>query len=43
MIDSEEKIQKLLPILDRMVDEGLIAISEVEAIKYVRQEGMRSV
>lgn len=43
VIDSEEKIQKLLPILDRMVDEGLIAMSEVEVIKYVHQQGARSV
>ena len=42
VIDSEEKIQKLLPILDEMVDEGMIAMSEVEVIKYVHQEGSRS-
>jgi len=28
--------------LDEMVDEGLIAISDVEVIKYVHQEGVRS-
>jgi PII-like signaling protein len=42
VIDSEEKIQKLLPFLDEMVDEGLIAMSDVEVIKYVHQEGVRS-
>jgi uncharacterized protein len=42
VIDSEEKIQKLLPFLDEVVDEGLIAMSEVEVIKYVHQEGVRS-
>ena len=42
VIDSEEKIQKLLPILDEMVDEGMIAMSEVEVIKYLHQEGSRS-
>jgi uncharacterized protein len=42
VIDSEEKIQKLLPVLDQMVDEGLIAMSDVEVIKYVHQEGARS-
>jgi uncharacterized protein len=42
VIDSEDKIQKLLPFLDEMVDEGLIAMSEVEVIKYVHQEGARS-
>ena len=42
VVDSEDKIQKLLPFLDEMVDEGLIAMSEVEVIKYVHQEGIRS-
>lgn len=42
IVDSEEKIRMLLPALNRMVDEGLIVISEVEVIKYVHQEGVRS-
>jgi len=42
VIDSEEKIQKLIPHLDEMVAEGLIAVSEVEVIKYVHQNGSRS-
>jgi uncharacterized protein len=42
VIDSEEKVQRLLPHLDEMVREGLIAISEVEVIKYVHQGGARS-
>jgi len=42
IIDTDEKIQKLIPTLDQMVDEGLIAISDVEVIKYVHQEGVRS-
>lgn len=42
VIDSEEKIQKLIPFLDEMVAEGLIAISDVEVIKYVHQGGARS-
>jgi uncharacterized protein len=42
VIDSEEKILQLLPHLDRMVQEGLIAMSEVEVIKYVHQDGVRS-
>jgi hypothetical protein len=33
---------RLLPFLDEMVDEGLIAMSEVEVIKYVHQDGARS-
>lgn len=42
VIDSEENIRKLLPVLDTMVGEGLIAVSDVEVIKYVHQEGKRS-
>jgi uncharacterized protein len=42
VIDEGDKIQKLLPLLDDMVGEGLIAISEVEVIKYVHQDGTRS-
>jgi PII-like signaling protein len=42
VIDSAEKIQELIPFLDEMVDEGMIAISEVEVMKYVHQDGMRS-
>lgn len=42
VIDSEEKIQKLIPFLDQVVGDGLIAISEVEVIKYVHQDGARS-
>jgi uncharacterized protein len=42
IVDSDEKINALIPTLDGMVDEGLIAISDVEVIKYVHQEGLRS-
>ena len=42
VVDSEEKIQKLLPFLDEVVADGLIAISEVDVIKYVHQNGVRS-
>jgi PII-like signaling protein len=43
VIDSEEKLQKLMPALDAMVREGLIAMSDVEVIRYVHEEGNRSV
>jgi PII-like signaling protein len=43
VIDSEDKVKLLIPLLDDMVDEGLIAMSEVEVIKYVHQDGSRSV
>jgi PII-like signaling protein len=42
VVDSDENIQKLLPFLDEMVSEGLIAMSEVEVIKYSHQDGLRS-
>jgi PII-like signaling protein len=42
VIDTEENIGKLLPILDEMVGEGLIAMSNVEVIRYVHQGGLRS-
>jgi len=42
VIDSDDKVRKLIPQLDAMVGDGLIAISEVEVIKYVHQDGARS-
>ena len=42
IVDAEEKVRQLLPALDEMVDEGLIAMSDVEVIKYVHQEKARS-
>ena len=36
IIDMEDQIQRLLPHLDEMVEEGLIAISKVEIIRYSR-------
>jgi uncharacterized protein len=42
VVDTETNINKLLPALDGMVSEGLIAMSEVEVIKYVHQDGARS-
>ena len=34
VIDREEQIEKLIPHLDVMVQEGLIAMSRVEVIRY---------
>jgi uncharacterized protein len=42
VIDTAENIQRLIPVLDEMVQEGLIAMSDVEVIKYVHQDGQRS-
>ncbi len=36
ILDTEEQIARLLPHLDAMVAEGLIAISSVEVIRYTR-------
>ncbi len=36
VLDTEAQIARLLPHLDAMVAEGLIAISSVEAIRYSR-------
>ncbi len=38
VIDTEEKIRAVLPVLDEMVDEGLIALSDVEIIKYTHSD-----
>lgn len=38
VVDTAEQIQRLLPALDEMVSEGLIAISDVEVIKYTQQD-----
>lgn len=37
VIDTEENVRRLVPVLDQMVGEGLIAMSDVEVIKYVHQ------
>ena len=42
VIDTEEKISKLIPALDEMVSEGLVAMSDVEVIHYVHQDGFRA-
>lgn len=42
IVDTEENLRRLLPVLDQMVGEGLIATSEVEVIKYVHQGGTNS-
>lgn len=40
-IDSEEKLQAFMPIVEQMVEEGLIVLSNVDIIKYAyRAEGL---
>jgi PII-like signaling protein len=38
LIDEQEKIERFLPTLERMVNEGLIAISDVEVIRYTHRD-----
>jgi PII-like signaling protein len=33
-IDTAEKLQAILPIVDQMVQEGLVVFSDVDIIKY---------
>lgn len=34
VVDAEEKIRALIPVLDGMVTEGLIVLSDVDVVKY---------
>lgn len=34
VVDTEERIQRLLPILDEMVKEGLVTLEKVRVVKY---------
>jgi PII-like signaling protein len=34
VIDTQEKLQRFLPLVDEMVQEGLVVLSEVDIIKY---------
>jgi hypothetical protein len=36
IIDTEERVAKLIPFLDAMIEEGLVATSTVEVIRYTR-------
>ena len=38
IIDRPEKINKFMPLLDRTVEEGLIAISSVEVIRLTKDD-----
>ena len=34
IVDTEERVQRILPILDEMVGEGLVTIEKVHVIAY---------
>lgn len=38
IIDTEEQIGRLIPFLDAMVEEGVVASSTIEAIRYTRSK-----
>lgn len=39
VVDSEARIQEVLPMLDEMIAEGLVVLSDVEVIKYQHASG----
>ena len=39
VVDEEAKIRAYLPILEQMVDEGLVVLSDVDVIKYTHRLG----
>ena len=41
VVDSEEKLQAFLPIVDRMVEEGLVVLTDVDVIKYTHRRSDR--
>jgi PII-like signaling protein len=34
VIDTEAKLQTFLPVVDQMVQEGLVVMSDVDIVKY---------
>lgn len=38
VVDTEEKLQSFIPVVDRMVQEGLVVLSEVDIIKYAHRD-----
>jgi uncharacterized protein len=37
VVDEESKIQKYLPVLEQMVQEGLVVLSDVDVVKYTHR------
>ena len=42
IVDTEERVQRILPLLDEMVTEGLITMQDCEIIKYVHAPSSES-
>jgi uncharacterized protein len=38
IVDEEERIRAFLPVLDEIVDEGLVMLDDVEVYRYVGQD-----
>jgi len=43
IVDSEESIQRLLPVVEEMMDKGLIAMSDVDTMRIQKTAGARNV
>ncbi len=43
IVDTAENIQRLVPVVEEMMDKGLIAISEVNMIRIQKAKGASSV
>jgi len=41
VVDSEDKIRGILPVLDAMIGEGLVTLEAVEVIRYRAGEALR--
>jgi PII-like signaling protein len=39
IVESEEHVQRLLPILEEMVAEGLVTLEKVRVVKYAPAAG----
>jgi PII-like signaling protein len=42
IVDSAENIQRLLPVVEEMMDKGLIAISDVNMLRIHKAEGAQN-
>jgi hypothetical protein len=42
IVDLEERINRILPVLDEMIHDGLIVLSDVEVIKYTTRTQRRT-
>jgi hypothetical protein len=43
IVDTEENVQRLLPIVEEMMDKGLIAMSDVSVLRIQKAAGARNV